>query len=1135
MSGLFSLIDLDANQPDRFPGCRLQRLEVYNWGTFDQRVWSFDVGGRNALLTGGIGSGKSTLVDAITTLLLPAQRISYNKAAGADTRERDLRSYVLGHYTSERNEATGTSRPVALRDSSHFSVILGVFRNDDFDMTVTLAQVFHARDVAHGQPDRFYVVADVDVAIATHFVDFGTELAGLKRKLRTAGIRTHDAFTEYGKDFRRRLGIESEQAMELFHQTVSMKAVDNLNDFVRSHMLEPFDTKQQIADLVDHFDNLTSAHNAVLKARAQLELLTPLVADLDTHGQLGETLAQIAAQREALPFYVAKRKRLMLEGLLEELSVRRDAIERQLHGTNESLKALRNDHAALAVEIAGNGGNRLAELEREIESLEAEKGRRHDRFNRFNVLLSAAGLGTITAGEQFVSSSSKVTQRATELDEHHSDIQTQIDTCGGERRDLRAEAQQVNDELHSLKSRRSNLPMDSLALRTRLCSAIGVAESELPFAGELIQVRADAAPWEGAAERLLHNFALSLLVPNDHYTTVASWIDAQHLGARLVYFRVPTTLATSAPPGRTGHEETLVDKLEVKPYQGFDRWLEAELERRADHVCVDSIAELRRASKAITRSGQIKDRDRHEKDDRKRIDDRRSYVLGWSNEQKVDALVAVATSLQARLTRVEATMTQLEASRTEIDQLLGYLAGLREYSNWSDLDWVATVNLIGERQAEHQRISTSSNVLATLTQQQLRLDEQIDSLDAKLGSLQGDRGSLDNRRHSTQRALDGTTAVLADPRLVAASVQFESIDQRLAGSNESLTDVESTERVHTQLREALEAESKTESARLHTVGLRVVKKMGEFRAKYPQETSEVDDSLAAATEYRELHQRVANDDLPRFEREFKNYLTQNTIREIAGFSARLNKHDKTIRDRIETINESLTSIDYNLGRYIRLLPDRTPNTDVREFIAELRECTSYTAGGRENDQYSEVTFLRVKKIIDRFKGREGMTDQDRNWTRRVTDVRNWFVFSASERWRADDTEYENYTDSSGKSGGQKEKLAYTILAASLAYQFKLDWGTSKSRSFRFVVIDEAFGRGDEESTRYALRLFTRLGLQLLIVTPLQKIHVIEPYVAAVGFVDNPTNRFSRLQGLTIEEFRRQRSEHPAHARKGIAE
>ena len=240
MPSLFSLLDIDGSGPERLPGCRLQRLEVYNWGTFDQKVWSFELGGRNALLTGDIGSGKSTLVDAITTLLLPANKISYNKAAGAETRERDLRSYVQGHYKSERNETTGASRPVGLRDTRQCSVILGVFANTDYDTTVT-------RDLAQGQPERFFVVADADLSITAEFADFGAELATLKRRLREGGARTYDSFPEYGRDFRRHLGIESEQAMELFHQTVSMKAVDNLNEFVRSHMLEPFDAAKATA------------------------------------------------------------------------------------------------------------------------------------------------------------------------------------------------------------------------------------------------------------------------------------------------------------------------------------------------------------------------------------------------------------------------------------------------------------------------------------------------------------------------------------------------------------------------------------------------------------------------------------------------------------------------------------------------------------------------------------------------------------------------------------------------------------------------------------------------------------------------------------------------------------------------
>ena len=104
-------LGLDFGGDDGRVGFRLQWLEVLNWGTFDRRVWRFELDGRNGLLTGDIGSGKSTLVDAITTLLVPAHRVAYNKAAGAEARERSLRSYVLGHYKSERNEVTGSTRP----------------------------------------------------------------------------------------------------------------------------------------------------------------------------------------------------------------------------------------------------------------------------------------------------------------------------------------------------------------------------------------------------------------------------------------------------------------------------------------------------------------------------------------------------------------------------------------------------------------------------------------------------------------------------------------------------------------------------------------------------------------------------------------------------------------------------------------------------------------------------------------------------------------------------------------------------------------------------------------------------------------------------------------------------------------
>lgn len=1108
-------------------GCRLQRLEVLNWGTFDRKVWTFDVYGRNALLTGDIGSGKSTLVDAITTLLLPARRISYNKAAGADTRERDLRSYVLGHYKSERNETTGASRPVGLRDTASYSVILGVFANAGYGAAVTLAQAFRARD--DGQPDRLYAVADLDLSIAKHFSDFGTELSGLRRKLADLGARHYSSFPEYGRDFRRCLGIESEQAMDLFHQTVSMKAVDNLNDFVRSHMLEPFDTKKRIDELVEHFDNLTKAHDAVLRARTQLELLMPLVGHLDDHDALTERVVTLDRQQQVLPFFFAVRTKALVDAELERLTGEIAGLDAEIESGRAAVARAREEEKELDLQIAGAGGDRLARIEASIADCEKKRPGRREKFDRYNKLLRGAGLDEVSVAAQFNAAKGRVEEREVELQTRLATLENELTEQRHSRLSLNDDAQALNDELRSLQSRRTNLPRESVELRDRLCADLGVDPGDLPFAGELIQVGEHARAWEGAAERVLRGFALSLLVPDAHYDSVAAWIDSRHLNARVVYFRVPRRIGPVQPVERRGAHPLLIDMLEVKPASAFEPWLQSELGRRANHACIDFVADFRTVEKAVTRGGQIKDRERHEKDDRRRIDDRRTFVLGWTNEQKINALVDDAAMLQTRLTKLKDEITKLERDRTGLSDKRTKLAGLREYTTWEELDWQGLVTQEAELQDEKHRILASSDRLTALSDERQRVQRRIADEESHVAELIGKRGGSRTETEAAQKTLDRIEGLLADEAgLMAARADFGPIEVLVSNELGLTADGVAGVQDDQQTVVALLAERKEEAAEeRHKLANRIVGAMGRFRAAYPQETAELDDSLASATEYRLLHQRVAGDDLPRFEREFKEYLNENTVREVASLSAQLNKQEKIIRDRVETINRSLKEIDYNPGRYIRLVPDATPNTEIREFRNDLAACTSNVIGGDSGEQYSEERFLQVKRIIDRFKGREGTAEQDRNWTRRVTDVRQWFVFSASERWRQDDVEYESYSDSAGKSGGQKEKLAYTILAASLAYQFKLDVGTTRSTAFRFVVIDEAFGRGSDDSTRYALDLFTRLGLQLLIVTPLQKIHVIEPHVSSVGFVDNLNGSYSRLQCLTVEEHQRRRQEQRA--------
>lgn len=1112
-------LGLDFVADDTLSGFRLQRLEVLNWGTFTNQVWTLNLEGRNGLLTGDIGSGKSTLVDAVTTLLVPANRIAYNKAAGADNKERTLRSYVLGHYKSERSDITGSAKPVSLRDHNSYSVILGVFHNAGYDQTITLAQVFWMKET-QGQPARFFVGAERDLSIKEHFSQFGTDISQLRKRLRTQDVEVEDTFPKYSAWFRRRFGIDNDQALELFHQTVSMKSVGNLTDFVRSHMLEPFDVASRIQALIGHFDDLNQAHQAVLKAQRQVSLLTPLVDDCDSHSKLAEEMDVLRQCRDAINVHFAHMKLALVQTRLVNLNEEWERVD----GQSKRLESRRQDQQLQVDElkqaINDNGGDRLERLSLEIKRKQDLRETRQKKAERYSAFVQSLNQQPAANEVAFDAQRTHLKSMREDLRDREADLQNRSTDLAMELKQGQLKHSELQTEIDSLKRRRSNIDDKQIKIRSALCSALNVPEEEMPFAGELIQVRDEEKEWEGAAERLLHNFGLSLLVPDAHYREVVEWVERSHLKGRLVYFHVRPRRANDLPEL---HRESLVKKLAVKTDSPFYDWLDRELSHRFDVACCVTPEQFQREPRAITRSGQIKDpTGRHEKDDRHRLDDRSRYVLGWSNAAKIAAYESMRDQLATRLGDVGSELGSVTSAIKAMKDQFETLARLEEFNDFQELDWASVVTGIAALQDEYKRLESASNVLKQLSERLKAVTEDLHSIEADLNLARDKRSKVEQRRSDTELLEQQTR-----DRLTEGVITEELSARLVAMSAEALGDyhlsVESCDNRAQDVRTWLQAKIDSMQKKLNSVAEKVIRAMTAFKDEFKLETADFDANMEAAFEYRNLLNNLKRDDLPRFAERFKELLNVNTLNEMANFNAHLSRERETIKERIARINESLTKIDYNPGRYVVLESQISPDAEIRDFQSELRACTEGAVTGSDDAQYSETKFLQVKAIIDRFRGREGLSDHDKRWTAKVTDVRYWFLFAASERLHQDDTEYEHYSDSGGKSGGQKEKLAYTILAASLAYQFGLEWGAVRSRSFRFVVIDEAFGRGSDESAQYGLKLFEQLNLQLLIITPLQKIHIIEPFVSSVGFVHNEGGRESRLRNLSIQEYREQKA------------
>ncbi|HEY1115058.1 MAG TPA: ATP-binding protein, partial [Chitinophagaceae bacterium] len=262
-------------------GFRLQNMEVLNWGTFDEHVWKIEPGGETSLLTGANGSGKTTFVDALLTLIVPERRYRfYNQSSGSDKKgDRTEDSYVLGAYGTVPADSGSGLKTVYLRENkdSAYSILLASFTNEA-EQTVTLFQV---RYFSGGELKRYYAIAHKPLHIETDFAPFDFS-GGWRRRLDVHNkggkkqIEWLDGASRYAQRMVEVLGMQSIQALSLFNQTVGIKVLGDLNEFIRTNMLEPRNLEEGFQELKKHLATLLEARTNIEKVEEQIRLLQPL-------------------------------------------------------------------------------------------------------------------------------------------------------------------------------------------------------------------------------------------------------------------------------------------------------------------------------------------------------------------------------------------------------------------------------------------------------------------------------------------------------------------------------------------------------------------------------------------------------------------------------------------------------------------------------------------------------------------------------------------------------------------------------------------------------------------------------------------------------------------------------------------
>jgi len=1078
--------------------------------------------GQTGVLTGANGSGKSTVVDALLTLLVEPRQRNYNVASGAgNSRERNERTYIRGQFSRSRGDTAIEARANTLRDAQSHSVLLGVFQDTTQNRIVTLAQILWI-----GNSDRVekrYYVASCDLSIEVNFPQRLIAKQDLPKEVQAFG----NVFKNYIAATRKALGLGGRtKALDLFNETVAVKDIASLNTFVRDHMLDKGNPESRVDALRNQYRELNDAHTAIQRASNQLNILDPLVKAGNGYNRYNEQIARYEAAKTLVPFYVADKATQILSDAIRKTKSLHDAENSKLEIIDSELSRRRDELEQVRFSIAQNNigqmkreiEGKITPLKREIDALKRAADRYDDSARSLDFTVYKTEHDFYQNREQAEQSLQITKDRLSNLDEQRFDLQTEL-------RDGIAKGKELDKDIQHYKANPSNIPAKVARIRHGISTALNIPIEELPFVGELLRVRPEDEKWEGALERLLNSFAQDLIISEIYYTQVSRYVNENNLRGRLVYRRVDPNRRSGRSPEHREQQvqgEMAYDKLQIIENTPYHDWLSRTLIQRFAYVCCENISEFRQAEKAITTQGQVKhSATRHEKDDRRDINDSRNHLLGWDNREKLRRLEVELDGLHRFITKQQEHMKLLESELERGQRNIRALENLLTFESFRDIDWRTPQSEYEQLQRRLAELNEQSQQLQHLEKQRDNLQQQVKEIERRRDKITGDIRSLTDKINGYQQRFNQ-----AERQLDSITDSIKNLWQKVGDVIEEVDkDPLTIESLNNRIQE-LEVFIQRAMATFKGVQNRseaaILDAMNNFRREYPDEGVSLTATIESLSAFERIYHQLENDDLPKYEERFKQMLDRTVTRGIQVFSSHLTEQERSIDRSIAELNESLAKVDYGGGSIIRLIAERTNDPEVNDFQRELKACIP-NAGDNSHEELDRA-YDRIKSLITRF-------DDDPNWMRRVIDVRRWRVFAA-EQIDPEGQLVDYYNDSSGKSGGQKAKLAYTILASAIAYQYGLQDTAPNDRSFRFVVIDEAFSKLDDENARYAMKLFEQLGLQLLVVTPMQQLHIIESYVHAYHVVvNNNEGSCSRLFNLSQSEYHQRRREFQAQEQR----
>lgn len=1072
--------DVEEAGQDQF---RLQQIQVMNWGTFN-KLHVFDISPRGHLLVGPSGSGKSTILDAHSALMAPPNSEFNAAARGNDkvARDRTMVTYIRGAWATRETDL-GVIAAQYLRPDTTLSAVAEVYANSR-GQTLTLVGMWWikgkstlAKDVRHS----FFVIERAfKLKELSFFMQTDYNLRSFQKHLPEVKLfETHASFRER---FKARLGIDHDLALRLLHRTQSSKNLGDINTFMRDNMLDEPQTFSLAKALCEEFNTLAAAHRDVVDARKQRDLLRDAKSHEEQYQEHHAKVDRIETLLKQVDHHSKYLQYTLRRGRANELTIELERLRQQVEALGRRANSEQAELERLITLRGGMNDGNVAGLTAQLETTATRLNQVGRERTRVTGWLKTLGWPEPEDAAHF----GEYLGKANILREHGHPHEEEAKEYAL-RNDLSVAQTQLSEllqEIRSMELRKSNLPWQLVDVRDQIATALKLDPGILPFGGELLDVPKKFERWQGALERLLGPLTRSFLVPEAHYRDVVDWLESNHTGQHVLYLRMRThqRRTDDGPKSPIRMLDTADDK--------YGDWLRDEISQHyGDFVCAETMDEFREAARAISLQGQIKrGGTRHEKNDRTRLDNRKDWLIGFSNEQKKLELLDELHAQQTKISESKQVLDDLVASRKREEKKLAAAQELSQVM-WADIDTVSVA-------LQLQRLQVQLEDAQRAHPEVRELDTQIEAQRQTVSEAQGARGSESDKYDRSveqmatlSRELEATPAELQVPPPDAGELQelFGKADRLTLDNLESRR-----ERARGDLKEQRgQADKDRSNARKD-----LEEALRTFRRNHPLAAADMGETLDDWPDYARVLVRIEQDDLPRFEERFFRLLNEQSDRHIAKLRQRLVTEKEEIRGRMNIVNDALSQSQFNPGTYLRL--ENRPRTlpEVTTFLADLTACLERNIKPDATRDEREEQFKALSKLVERLHSDKS---EDERWKAQVLDVRQHVEFVAKE-FDAEGSVRDIFQSGAGKSGGQRQKLAATCLAAALRYQLA---GTDRPLpQFCTVLMDEAFDKADSEFTAMTLNIFHTFGFQMLMATPMKAVRTLEPFIGGAHVFSN---------------------------------